>query len=394
MISRRNRERMKDYGEKSRACAIRANAQITIAYGSFKEMKIDERSAFVLKKYKEASAAFARVQEEYQYKNSSIGVVLRNSVLGAMFVILSIILVVGSNLAVILAPMVLYITAMVRMLPLANTLLSELNMIEFSRESYHTLRKVLNQYADMKKKEAQTETLRSKELTFQRGLFVSNLTFGYQEGTEIFQDVSIEVPVGHSVAVIGVSGSGKTTLLDLVLGLLEPQKGSIYFDDYNLVSHTDEIGVCRADIGQLVSYIPQVAHLNGETVRNNVAFFEEECNIDDARVEECLKCAQIWEEVQAMPDGVHTLIGENGAIISGGQRQRIALARALYKEFELLVMDEAMAALDMETEKAVIDSIRQVRQNKTLLLVTHHMSLANECDMIYRIENKKLVRVK
>lgn len=95
-----------------------------------------------------------------------------------------------------------------------------------------------------------------------------------------------------------------------------------------------------------------------------------------------------------MPDGVHTLIGENGTAISGGQRQRVALARALYKEFELLVMDEAMAALDMETEKAVIDSIRQVKKGKTLLIVTHHMSLANECDMIYKIENKKIVRVK
>ena len=88
------------------------------------------------------------------------------------------------------------------------------------------------------------------------------------------------------------------------------------------------------------------------------------------------------------------MIGENGTAVSGGQRQRIALARALYKDFELLVMDEATAALDMETEKAVIDSIRQVKGNKTILMVTHHMSLANECDMIYKIEDKKIVRVK
>ncbi len=134
--------------------------------------------------------------------------------------------------------------------------------------------------------------------------------------------------------------------------------------------------------------------MNGETVRNNVAFFEDENQIDDARVEECLRCAQIWEDVARMPDGVHTLIGENGTAISGGQRQRVALARALYKDFELLVMDEATAALDMETERAVIDSIRQVKGNKTLLMVTHHMSLANECDVVYKIENQKIVQVK
>ena len=95
-----------------------------------------------------------------------------------------------------------------------------------------------------------------------------------------------------------------------------------------------------------------------------------------------------------MPKGVDTLIGENGTFLSGGQRQRIVLARALYKDFELLVMDEATAALDMETERAVIDSIRQVKKDKTILIATHHMSLADECDIVYRIENKGFVRVK
>ena len=187
---------------------------------------------------------------------------------------------------------------------------------------------------------------------------------------------------------------GKTTFLDLILGLLKPQGGRICFDDYDIVSQTDGDGPCRASLGELVSYIPQTIYLNGETVQRNVAFFSDDADIDSGRVESCLKCAQIWEDVQKMPEGVHTLIGENGTAISGGQRQRIALARALYKDFELLVMDEATAALDMETERAVIDSIRQIRAGKTLLMVTHHMSLANECDLIYKIEDKKIVQVK
>lgn len=99
-------------------------------------------------------------------------------------------------------------------------------------------------------------------------------------------------------------------------------------------------------------------------------------------------------DVPQMPQGIDTLIGENGMIISGGQRQRIALARALYKDFEILVMDEATAALDMETEKAVLDSVRQVKGNKTLLMVTHHRSLADACELVYKIENRKIVRVR
>lgn len=394
LIFFRTRKRMQDYGEKSRACSIKANSQITIAYGSFKEMKIDDRSAFVLSKYEDASQAFAQVQGEFKYKISSIAVILQNSIMAAMFVILAVILVFGTNLAAILAPMVVYITALVRMLPMAYNILNGMNKIEFAKKPYEAVKEAMADYTRMKEEEERSEAVRQKKLTLQKGVSVRNLTFGYTDRAQIFQDASIDIPVGCSIAVIGASGAGKTTFVDLLLGLLKPQGGHVFFDDYDIVTQSDEEGPCKASMGEMVSYIPQTVYLNGETIRNNVAFFEEEEEIDDARVIECLKCAQIWEDVQNMEDGVHTLIGANGITLSGGQRQRIALARALYKDFELLVMDEATAALDMETEMAVIDSIRQIKENKTLIMVTHHMSLANECDVIYRIENRKIVQVK
>ena len=394
LIFFRTRKRMQDYGEKSRACSIKANSQITIAYGSFKEMKIDDRSAFVLSKYEDASQAFAQVQGEFKYKISSIAVILQNSIMAAMFVILAVILVFGTNLAAILAPMVVYITALVRMLPMAYNILNGMNKIEFAKKPYEAVKEAMADYTRMKEEEERSEAVRQKKLTLQKGVSVRNLTFGYTDRAQIFQDASIDIPVGCSIAVIGASGAGKTTFVDLLLGLLKPQGGHVFFDDYDIVTQSDEEGPCKASMGEMVSYIPQTVYLNGETIRNNVAFFEEEEEIDDARVIECLKCAQIWEDVQNMEDGVHTLIGANGITLSGGQRQRIALARALYKDFELLVMDEATAALDMETEKAVIDSIRQIKENKTLIMVTHHMSLANECDVVYRIEDKKIVQVR
>lgn len=394
LIFFRTRKRMQDYGEKSRACSIKANSQITIAYGSFKEMKIDDRSAFVLSKYEDASQAFAQVQGEFKYKISSIAVILQNSIMAAMFVILAVILVFGTNLAAILAPMVVYITALVRMLPMAYNILNGMNKIEFAKKPYEAVKEAMADYTRMKEEEERSEAVRQKKLTLQKGVSVRNLTFGYTDRAQIFQDASIDIPVGCSIAVIGASGAGKTTFVDLLLGLLKPQGGHVFFDDYDIVTQSDEEGPCKASMGEMVSYIPQTVYLNGETIRNNVAFFEEEEEIDDARVIECLKCAQIWEDVQNMEDGVHTLIGANGITLSGGQRQRIVLARALYKDFELLVMDEATAALDMETEKAVIDSIRQIKENKTLIMVTHHMSLANECDVVYRIEDKKIVQVR
>lgn len=388
------RERIKSYGAESREYSIRASSQITIAYGSFKEMKIDDRSAFVLEKYQKASAGYAEVESKYHYKSSSVVLILRNFTMCAIFAALAIILAAGSNLSAILVPMAAYVTALVRILPMVNSILNGLYNIEFAKKPFAKLKEMITKYQEIKKAEEQTQFLRRKTPTFHQGLFVEHITFQYNQRARIFEDASIRIPAGSSVAIIGVSGAGKTTLLDLILGLLKPQEGQIYFDDYDVVTQTDGEGPCKASLGQLVSYIPQTIYLNGETIRHNVAFFEEDAEIDDRKVEECLKCAQIWEDVQKMPAGIDTLIGENGTAISGGQRQRIALARALYKDFELLVMDEATAALDMETERAVIDSIRHIRAGKTLLMVTHHSSLANECDIIYKIENKKILQIK
>lgn len=389
------RKRIQNYGEQTRIYTIKANAQVTIAYGNFKEMKIADNADAILHKYHDISEKYAQLQKQFQYKKSLMSMIMQNFVMTAMFIILGFFLgnpIEGINF--FLASMVVYLTMLIRMIPMAYNIVSGLNDVKFSQKSYDVLREGMSRYKRIMEAEKRTENFRRKKLTFQKGLSVNNITFSYNGQKVIFENASIDIPTGRSVAITGVSGIGKTTFLDLILGLLTPQSGNIFYDDYDIVMHMDGEGVCGASIGEITSYIPQNVYLNGETVFNNVVFFKEEGEADSAKVEECLKCAQIWDDVMQMPEGIHTMIGENGTVISGGQRQRIALARALYKEFELLVMDEATAALDMETEKAVIDSIRQVKRNKTILIATHHMSLANECDIVYKIENMKFVRIK
>ncbi len=389
------RTQIRDYGVRSRKSLVKTNAQVTISYGVFKEMKLSGSPELVLERYQNKSSAYAEVQKKYKYRTSVISVIMQNSVMSFLFLFLAFLMWRQEEALIhILVSMVVYITVLIRVIPLAYSLVDGMNSIEFKKESYEALRENLKRYDEMRQKEKLDGQIRQKKITFQKGIQVRHLSFQYHEHARIFKEASIDIPKGCSVAVMGMSGAGKTTFLDLVVGLLKPQSGSILYDDYDIVTQSDAAGNCQAKLGTVVSYIPQIVYLNGETIRNNVAFFAREDEIDDRKVMECLKCVQIWEDVERMPEGIHTLIGENGTALSGGQRQRIALARALYKEFELLVMDEATAALDLETEKAVIDSIRRIKGDKTILIATHHRSLANECDLIYKIENQKFIRVK
>lgn len=394
VIYLQNRLLMMHFGEQRRLYAIKSNAQVTTAFGMFKETKISSQSETLLKRYNESSKNYADIQSRYTYKTRIISVMIQNSIMTVLFFALAIVLQVEVHLSELLIPFVICMTLILRMLPISVEIVTQLTGLDFSRKSYETVREALERYDNIKYREKQKENKRKKQLTLLRGIEIRNLTFGYQKDIKIFEDASVKIPAGKTIAIIGPSGSGKTTFLDLLLGLLKPETGSIIYDDYDIVSERDKEGECIASIGDVVSYIPQTVYLNGETIRNNVAFYETEASIDEEQVCKCLQQAQIWKEVTQMPLGINTLIGENGLAISGGQRQRIALARALYKNFEILIMDEATAALDMETEKAVLDSIREIKGNKTLLMVTHHMSLANECELLYKIENRKIIRIR
>ena len=394
VIYLQNRLLMMHFGEQRRLYAIKSNAQVTTAFGMFKETKISSQSETLLKRYNESSKNYADIQSRYTYKTRIISVMIQNSIMTVLFFALAIVLQVEVHLSELLIPFVICMTLILRMLPISVEIVTQLTGLDFSRKSYETVREALERYDNIKYREKQKENKRKKQLTLLRGIEIRNLTFGYQKDIKIFEDASVKIPAGKTIAIIGPSGSGKTTFLDLLLGLLKPETGSIIYDDYDIVSERDKEGESIASIGDVVSYIPQTVYLNGETIRNNVAFYETEASIDEEQVCKCLQQAQIWKEVTQMPLGINTLIGENGLAISGGQRQRIALARALYKNFEILIMDEATAALDMETEKAVLDSIREIKGNKTLLMVTHHMSLANECELLYKIENRKIIRIR
>lgn len=212
-----------------------------------------------------------------------------------------------------------------------------------------------------------------------------NVTYQYPNSDrKILDHASLTIPVGKSVGIMGLSGIGKTTSVDVLLGLLSPQEGCIAFDgrevDINIDNYPIQIG-----------YVPQSLFILNDTIRSNVAFGVPEDEIRDDVVWDVIKTAQLDDFVNALPDGIHTDIGENGVRISGGQRQRIGIARALYRDPDLLIFDEATSSLDLKTEASVLDAIESLHGKKTILVIAHRPQTVEKCDHIYKMVDGKFV---
>ncbi|MCP4039321.1 MAG: ABC transporter ATP-binding protein [bacterium] len=217
---------------------------------------------------------------------------------------------------------------------------------------------------------------------FEREIELDHVSLRYGDHM-IFDDATLAIPAGKITALVGPSGSGKTTLSDLVIGLVDPDEGEVKLDGVPLTR------IAKRAWRQHIGYVPQEMFLLNDSVRVNVTLDEE--GLSDEQVERALRRAGAWEFVSRLPEGIESCVGERGALLSGGQRQRIAIARALVHEPALLVLDEATTALDPETEAGVWQSMIELRDQVTILAVSHQAALARIADRIFRVEGGKAV---
>jgi ABC-type multidrug transport system fused ATPase/permease subunit len=191
---------------------------------------------------------------------------------------------------------------------------------------------------------------------------------------------------GAAVGLVGSSGAGKSSLIDVILGLLPPTKGGVFVDGTDI--RANPLGWQR-----MVGYVPQSIYLVDDSIRRNVAFGVPDESIDEAAVERALRAARLHDFVNSLPQRLDSCVGEHGVRLSGGQRQRIGIARALYVDPAILVLDEATSSLDLDTERQIMDEISVLQGEKTLIVVSHRDSTVAQCDVIYQMEKGTLRRV-
>ena len=215
---------------------------------------------------------------------------------------------------------------------------------------------------------------------FERELRLDEVTFRYPTREEpALRDVAFAIRAGESFGIVGPTGSGKSTLLDVILGMLDPESGTISLDGRPLRE-------LRHAWQRSIGYVPQDVYLVDDTLRANVALGWYGDEIDDARVREAVHLAGLDDVVAGLPNGVDTIVGERGVRLSGGQRQRVGLARALYTRPKVLVLDEATSNLDQATEHRIVETLAELRGGVTMIVVTHRQASVRYCDRLLYLE--------
>jgi ABC-type multidrug transport system fused ATPase/permease subunit len=351
--------------------------------GGIKQVKLSSIENFYLKEFNEFDKKKATLNTRIQVLSAIPRLYLELlAVIGVSLLV--IIMTLQSKSSTELIPVLgVFVAAAFRMIPSINRIMNSLQTIAFAQSVLDVLEK---QFKIIKKFENVEETKTNFE--FKNEIIVSNLYFKYPDSEKnALNNVNVVIKKGDFVGFIGTSGSGKSTLIDNIAGLLIPISGSIHVDNVDINTN---IKGWQSQIG----YVPQSIFLIDDSLKKNIAFGVNENEINQIRLDKAIIDSQLNDVIQRLPDGIDTFVGERGIRLSGGERQRIGIARALYNNPEILILDEATSSLDNETEKDFMSSINALQGIKTIIIIAHRLTTIQNCNKIFELKNGVLINSK
>ncbi len=361
------------------------------SFNGIKESKITNSERFFINIY---DSNIGNINK-YNLRRIMYGSIPGHSIefIGMMGLVLSLLVVIvfkdsiGETNTQIIETFAVFAYAVIKLLPYVTEINSQINSISAYKISIDSIYKDI-----VESKEIIKDDIFSNEATpipFNDEIVLKDISFAYSSNsdTTIIKDGNCVIKKNTSVAFTGASGAGKTTIIDIILGLLTPQKGAVTVDGI-------EINTNLKGWRKNISYIPQFIYLMDDTIRNNIAFGIDNKNINDKDIWKALEMAELDRFIKSLPNGLDTVIGERGVRLSGGQRQRIGIARAFYRNTNIIVFDEATSALDFETEKNILDHVNERAKDHTLIIITHRLNTIQNCNAIYCINHGNIEKVK
>ena len=352
-------------------------------FGAIKEVKLGRLEQIFISRFSEPAKLYAENVAISSILKSLPRYALEALSFGGVMLILLYMMSKSGNFVSALPVISLYVMAGYRLMPAVQQIyasVSQLTTVGPSLDAIHKDIKNLVFYDHSRHKE-------NKLISLNKKISLISVNFRYPYSSKLsLKDISINIPAKSIVGFIGTTGSGKTTLIDLILGLLLPENGYLKIDEKIITQNN------VSEWQKIIGYVPQNIYLSDDTISSNIAFGVKPENIKKDIIEKVSKYADLHQFVtNELPKKYDTTIGERGVRLSGGQRQRIGIARALYHNPKVLILDEATSSLDIITEKLVMERINDLRRDMTIIIVAHRLNTVKDCDLIFKLEKGKII---
>lgn len=378
-------KRTVDSGRISRLSSGDMNRMILQGLGGFKDARVLNRENLFLKQY-DKFAKKGMAASVYQAVVKSLPKPIIETLLVVGILTITLLMVFEErSFNEIIPILTLFGVAAVKLMPIFNTFIQQITSIRYSADSVNAIFDDLDLLENKYKKHSEQILSDTERIELKNEIALKNISYKYPNSEEYaVKEINLLIPKGSVIAFVGASGAGKTTLVDIILGLLEPQSGTIEVDGKNIANNPRG---WMKNIG----YIQQSNYLFDERIFRNIAFGIPDNEVDDKKLNDAIKAAHLEELIDKLPIGLRTRVGERGIRLSGGQRQRITIARAIYNNPQVLIMDEATSALDNITEKYVIEAIERLRGDRTIIMIAHRLTTVKNCDVIYLMKDAEII---